>query len=211
MKTKLRIPKRIFSFMLALVMVLGMLPMTTYAAVNAPYYKDLPYITYSEGISQYFTYENYLYKVTYTNYRYDNGEEIRLSAANNSLKVNNSSGGSFFLYKKNGYETLRLEEFPESENGILYGYAIENSKYVVNSDLPIVIITCLAVGEPVWTWNGTSSATATFTSTDGNAQMTVNATVTSSTTTVESCLEKNQITYTATATANGKQYTIRTK
>ena len=206
MKTKLRIPKRILSFMLALVMVLGMLPMTTYAAVNAPHYDDLSYITYSEGVSQYFTYENYLYKVTYTNYRYDNGEEIFLSDAYNRLKVDNPDG-TIFLYKKNGYDTLRLEEFPKSENGILYGYAIENSKYVVNRDLPIVIITCLAVGDPVWTWNGTSSATATFTSTDGNAQMTVNATVTSSTTTVESCLEKNQITYTATATANGKQYT----
>lgn len=55
-------------------------------------------------------------------------------------------------------------------------------------------------GEPTFTWNGTSSATATFTCTKCGKTETVNCTITSKTGT-------NEITYTAKAVLDGKTWT----
>ncbi|MBQ9941740.1 MAG: hypothetical protein IJP03_01900, partial [Christensenellaceae bacterium] len=88
-----------------------------------------------------------------------------------------------------------------------YACYLLNEDWALDLSKPVVTMTCVAVGDPTWTWNGTSSATASFPSADGNAVMTVKATVTSSTQPAQSCLEKAVITYTATATANGVTYT----
>ena len=55
-------------------------------------------------------------------------------------------------------------------------------------------------GEPVWTWNGTSSAFATFTCTQCGSAKNVTATITKS-------IGDTTVTYTATVTFNGNTYT----
>lgn len=55
-------------------------------------------------------------------------------------------------------------------------------------------------GEPVWTWNGTSSAFATFTCTQCSSTKNVTATITKS-------IGDITVTYTATVTLNGNTYT----
>ncbi len=63
-------------------------------------------------------------------------------------------------------------------------------------------------GAPVWTWNGVSSATATFTCTrDSSHRQTVSSTITKKVTKQPSVKGPGLETYTATATFNGKTYT----
>ena len=61
-------------------------------------------------------------------------------------------------------------------------------------------------GEPVWTWNGTSSATADFTCGNCGDVQTVQAAITSSTTPA-TCTENGSTVYTATAVFDGQTYT----
>ena len=208
MKTKTQFTNRILSLVLALVMALGILPMTAFAATEAmDFDKELQYITYSSGAAQYFFYKNYLYKVVYTNI---NVSEIGITQAGWYLVLRSPEFPSVHDTLSNGSGTfIKPEKLPKNQNSALEGYS-SNQKFSTSTGrnyVKVVTITCMAVGDPVWNWNGTASATATFTSTDGNAQMTVNATVTSSTQTAASCLEKDKVTYTATATANGQTYT----
>lgn len=208
MKTKTQFTNRILSLVLALVMALGILPMTAFAATEAmDFDKELQYITYSSGAAQYFFYKNYLYKVVYTNI---NVSEIGITQAGWYLVLRSPEFPSVHDTLSNGSGTfIKPEKLPKNQNSALEGYS-SNQKFSTSTGsnyVKVVTITCMAVGDPVWNWNGTASATATFTSTDGNAQMTVNATVTSSTQTAASCLEKGKVTYTATATANGQTYT----
>ena len=208
MKTKKHSTNRILSLVLALVMALGILPMTAFAATEAmDFDKELQYITYSSGAAQYFFYKNYLYKVVYTNI---NVSEIGITQAGWYLVLRSPEFPSVHDTLSNGSGTfIKPEKLPKNQNSALEGYS-SNQKFSTSTGsnyVKVVTITCMAVGDPVWNWNGTASATATFTSTDGNAQMTVNATVTSSTQTAASCLEKGKVTYTATATANGQTYT----
>ena len=105
---------------------------------------------------------------------------------------------------------LKPEALPKNQNSALECYS--NSQMFSTSAgernyVKVVTITCMAVGNPVWNWNGTSSATARFTSTDGSAAMTVDATIENVEQTAASCLEKGKVTYTATAIANGQTYT----
>ena len=71
MKTKFKLSNKILKLFLSLVMVIGLMPMTNmnvHAATQAVNIaQKIEYITYSSGAEQYFSYENYLYKVTYTN------------------------------------------------------------------------------------------------------------------------------------------------
>ena len=71
MKTKFKLSNKILKLFLSLVMVIGLMPMTSmnvHAATQAVNIaQKIEYITYSSGAEQYFSYENYLYKVTYTN------------------------------------------------------------------------------------------------------------------------------------------------
>ena len=62
MKTKTQFTSRILSLVLALVMVVGMVPMTAltaYAATEVSEWKRTM-VAYSDGVTQYFTYNNYL-------------------------------------------------------------------------------------------------------------------------------------------------------
>ncbi len=63
-------------------------------------------------------------------------------------------------------------------------------------------------GEPVWSWTGVESATATFTcENDASHKQVVNATITSEVTKPATCTEDGVRTYTATVTFEGKTYT----
>ena len=63
-------------------------------------------------------------------------------------------------------------------------------------------------GEPVWSWTGVESATATFTcENDASHTQVVNATITSEVTKPATCTEDGVRTYTATVTFEGKTYT----
>ncbi len=62
-------------------------------------------------------------------------------------------------------------------------------------------------GEPVWTWDGYSAATATFTCTDCDDTQVENATVTTKITKAPTCTETGIRTCTATVTFNGNTYT----
>ena len=66
MKTKTQFTNRILSLALALMMVVGMLPMTAFAATEVSGW-NTNMVAYSDGVTQYFTYNNYLYQVKYTN------------------------------------------------------------------------------------------------------------------------------------------------
>ena len=63
-------------------------------------------------------------------------------------------------------------------------------------------------GEPVWSWTGVESATATFTCVyDATHTQVVNATITNAVTKPATCTEDGVRTYTATVTFEGKTYT----
>lgn len=212
MKTKNQLTSRILSLVLALVMVVGLLPMTAltaYAATEAmDFAKKRQYITYSSGAAQYFFYKNYLYKAVYTNI---NVSEIGIQQVGSYLALWSPEFPTSHtnLTSESG-DWLKPEKLPKNQNSALECYS--NSQMFSTSTgnrnfVKVVTITCMAVGDPVWNWNGTASATARFTSTDGSAAMTVDATIESVEQTAASCLEKGKVTYTATATANGQTYT----
>ena len=212
MKTKNQLTSRILSLVLALVMVVGMLPMTAltaYAATEAmDFAKERQYIPYSSGAAQYFFYKNYLYKAVYTKI---NVSEIGIQQVGSYLALWSPEFPTSHtnLTSESG-AWLKPEKLPKNQNSALECYS--NSQMFSTSTgnrnfVKVVTITCMAVGDPVWNWNGTASATARFTSTDGSAAMTVDATIESVEQTAASCLEKGKVTYTATATANGQTYT----
>jgi uncharacterized repeat protein (TIGR02543 family) len=63
-------------------------------------------------------------------------------------------------------------------------------------------------GDPVWTWDGLSAATATFTAADDESvSKTIEASVSSEDTTLPTCEEEGLRSYTATVTFRGKTYT----
>ncbi len=73
----------------------------------------------------------------------------------------------------------------------------------------VVIATGHSYGEPTWTWNSVSSATATFTCGNNTSHIEkANAAITSKTT--ATCTADGEMTYTAKVTFNGKEY-IATK
>lgn len=203
--------KKTLSIILAILMIVTMLPVSAFAATEAMELKKLSggHFDYSDKITLYYRYDNYLYSATFTNLKnisavglyYDNFNEFRLTYDSTT------DGGSYYVHLtkgKNGYPNLG--DLPKSVGSSL-SCLTTHDKIYIEKDKPVVIITCIAVSEPVWSWNG-SSAKAVFTSADGKATMTVNATTKSSEqTTATNCLEKDKTTYTAVATANGKSYT----
>lgn len=194
--------------MLALAMTVSLLSMTVNAATEATDIKtsSTPLITYTDGATQYFRYNNYLYRVTYTNLII---EEVALgSSPTGDLKLKRSSNESVSLYKRyNQASRIELQDLPTSTGGSVLCY-INSVVYAKDASSPGATITCMAVASPGWTWNGTSSAIAKFISTDGNAAMTVEAAIIKHTQYPTNCLEKGKVTYTATATANGQTYTF---
>ena len=207
MKTKKQFTSRILSLVLALVMVVGLLPMTAYAANEAPTWDELGSITYPDGATQYLLYENRLYKIAYANIKDSTRLAFTRAGNGESKTLAISCNGLGFLYQVNNY-LARTEHMPKTPGESLECYPDSaTAGYIVEKDKPVVIITCMAVGDPTWTWDGTSSATASFTSADGNAMMTTKAAITSSIQPAETCLKKAVVTYTATTSANGVTYT----
>ena len=209
---KKQFTNRILSLVLTLVMVVGLLPMTAltaYAATEAmDLVKENQYITYSRGAAQYFYYNNYLYKAVYTNI---NVSEIGIDQQGAYLALISPELPRAYttLHTESGI-WLKPEKLPKNQNSALECYSNSQMFSTSTGDrnyVKVVTITCMTVDDPVWNWNGTASATARFTSTDGSAAMTVDATIESVEQTAASCLEKGKVTYTATATANGQTYT----
>ena len=72
----------------------------------------------------------------------------------------------------------------------------------------VATITLVEVDEPTWTWNDTSSATATFTAKGADVFTTADATISSEVlSTATDCKTKEQVKYTASVTFNGQTYT----
>lgn len=183
----------------------GLTPSNPPATEASPLKGEVELIAYEDGVTCYKMHENYLYKVTCTNL--DRITNVRFSYSSafisNPLILYITSNSFVYLYHSNSYK-LKLEELPKVPGEVMYGYT---DNWVIDPEKPVVTITCVAVGDPIWTWNGTSSATAKFISKDWKATMTVDATLGSAEQVATNCLEKSKVTYTATATANGKTYT----
>ena len=210
---KKNIGKRILSLALALVLVVGLLPMTALKAYAAPSEAEtIPTSNtgkhaYSENLTVYYKHDNYLYKVVFSNIK--DLEKVGLcfaSSASSTLLLAGDRG--LYLAPRSGTtDVVYISNFPTQSGSSVNFYLRYNAVNAVNTGKPVVTVTCVGVGIPTWSWNGTSAATAVFTSTDGNATITVGATITSSTQGATSCLEKDETTYTATATCNGQTYT----
>jgi len=218
MKTKKQFTNRILSLVLALVMVVGLLPMTAFAATEVIDFssRNTPVISYSDGVTQYFKFNNYLYQVTYTNL---------IDCTNVGLR---NSEGNITLYYKSSYTSLvrpeisylrlfkiensryyEFSELPTTQGGSLDCY-IQRAMlgYAIDTAQPVATINCIDVNEPTWSWTDTSSATATFTATDADVFATAEASISSEIVSeAENCQTKKQTDYTATVTFNGQTYT----
>lgn len=211
MKTKFKLSNRILSFVLALIMVLGMMPMTAYAAATeaVDISKKSEYITYSSGAAQYFTYENYLYKATYTNTRVN---QIGIAVVGRYLALLSPdlSGIHATLRDANG-TWLVPEALPKNQNSSLEGYCGDTrfSTSDGTNRVKFATITLVEVNEPTWNWNDTFSATAKFIAAENaDVYATASATISSETvSTAVNCQTKEQVNYTATVTFNGQTYT----
>ncbi len=206
MKTKTQFTNRILSFVLALVMVLGMLPMTAYAAteVNDLLYNYASLLEYTDGTTQYVTHNNYLYKVTYTNLRPEKFTNVALSRSSyDYVQLFKTTSLYVSLYRNHdSADRVKTSDLPKSEGSSLSCYGFYGYDDAVNQEQPIVIITCIAVNEPTWSWTDISSATATFTAKDADVFTKANATISS-----ESDAANTKTIYTATVTFNGTKYT----
>ncbi len=208
MKTKFKLANRILSLVMALMMVVGLMPtaLTAYAATEVPELSSLPRIEYEDGAEQYCTYDNYLYRVIYTNLQ---------NVITTSLYISNS-GKLFYQTGKTGYRDLintekyaiRTSDLPKSADESLSCYGSPSDPNVKYDGYPIVVIFFVAVGEPSWDWTDPSAPTATFTSTNDKVCVTVKASnVSSNTIEAANCQQKDKTTYTASVTFNGQTYT----
>ncbi len=205
---------KLISILLVLAMLLSMAPLslTASAASEAITLKKDSYtkVGYSNSATQYYQYNNYLYKAAYSNLK--NISEVAICySSTNYLRLNyteSDTGDIAWVFLKTSYRgsSAKLSNLPTAPGNSVDFYTSFEAIFV-NEKNPVITVTCIAVNEPVWSWNGVSSATAAFTSTDGKATITVNATIESSEQTAATCLENDKTTYTATATANGKAYT----
>lgn len=215
--TKIR-SKKFISLLLAVIMLIGMLPMNMLTAVAADTTPTeatdlvrLNYIDYSDGLIQYLKYNNYLYQVKYTNIK--DTSQVCLTYYSTTSVLQLGVDGNVPLYlSKSSPATAQgdayVSDLPTTHGKSLDLYGWTGSSYITDTTKPVVTVTCLAVNEPTWDWaDDYSSATAKFVSTDGKAYIGVTATIASETTyTAANCLEKDQITYTATVTRLGQQY-----
>ena len=206
MKTKTQFTNRILSFVLVLVMVVSMLPMTAYAAteVNDLLYNYASLIEYTDGTTQYVKHNNYLYKVTYTNLQPEEFTNVALSRSSyDYVQLFKTTSIYVSLYRNHdSADRVKTSDLPKSEGISLSCYDFYGYDNAVNQEQPIVIITCIAVNEPTWSWTDISSATATFTAKDADVFTKANATISS-----ESDAANTKTIYTATVTFNGTKYT----
>lgn len=211
MKTKFKLSNKILKLFLSLVMVIGLMPMTSmnvHAATQAVNIaQKIEYITYSSGAEQYFSYENYLYKVTYTNIKVN---QIGIGIYGKYLVFFSPaiSGNYSSLMSDKGIN-LKPEELPKNKNSSLVAYSLSTSiSTSVGRMVKVATITLVEVDEPTWTWNDTSSATATFTAKGADVFTTADATISSEVlSTATDCKTKEQVKYTASVTFNGQTYT----
>lgn len=205
MKTKTQFTNRILSLVLALVMVLGMLPMTAFAATEVSGW-NTNMVAYSDGVTQYFTNNNYLYQVKYTNLKTVSETLIDYDRYGNVVCLISSSN-HVNLYASDLGQRITTDMFPQTPGGVLNCYSSSETR-VIDKSKPVVVITCIAANDPTWSWNGTTSATATFTAKDADVFTKANATISSETVSqAANCQTKEQIQYTATVTFNGQTYT----
>ena len=85
--------------------------------------------------------------------------------------------------------------------------AVFNYKNYYATKTETIAATGHSWGTPTWSWNGTTSATATFKCSKCGATQSVSAKITSAETTPATCTTAGVKTYTATATFNSKNYT----
>ena len=215
MKRKKQFTSRILSLALALVLVLGLVPTVAFAAepMEAQEYPtahrfcpDIPYGSYF-----YFTANNCLY--SFHMYNMTKISDIKLYTLN---------GGMAFIYKSDGEwsqthcriradgdnlpECYQLSSLPKTPGGSIDLFAPSKKNWANNQWKPSFTVTCIAVGDPKWTWDGTK-ATARFLSTDGKAAVirTVDGQL-DSTTSAETCLQNDVKYYSASVTLNGQSY-----
>ncbi len=202
---------KLISILLIMVMMLAMAPISAFAATEAySSLKSVKPVSYSNNVTNYFQENNYLYKLTYTNMK--NVKDVELWSDNYSqLRLSHSDTDSDKSYSdlmyKSGSDRAYLGDLPKTPGGTLSCLS-DNDGIYINGNKPVIIVTCLAVNAPAWTWNGTSSATAKFTSTDGKTFANVSATISQQTVTeATTCKIKEQVKYTASVTFNGQSYT----
>ena len=82
-----------------------------------------------------------------------------------------------------------------------------NSKNYYATKTETIAATGHSWGTPTWSWNGTTSATATFKCSKCGATQSVSAKITSAETTPATCTTAGVKTYTATVTFNSRNYT----
>ena len=163
-------------------------------------------VAYSDGVTQYFTYNNYLYQVKYTNLKTVSETRINYDRYGNMICLISSSV-HVNLYASDLGQLITTDMFPQTPGGVLNCYSSYETK-VIDTSKPVVVITCIAVNEPTCSWNGTASATATFIAKDADVFTKANATISSETVSeATNCQTKEQIKYTATVTFNGQTYT----
>ncbi|MEE1047042.1 MAG: leucine-rich repeat domain-containing protein, partial [Clostridia bacterium] len=163
-------------------------------------------VAYSDGVTQYFTYNNYLYQVKYTNLKTVSETRIDYDRYGNMI-CPISSSVHVSLYASDLGQRITTDMFPQTPGSVLNCYG-NNENRVIDTSKPVVVITCIAVNEPIWSWNGTASATATFIAKNADVFTKANATISSETVSeATNCQTKEQIKYTATVTFNGQTYT----
>jgi len=204
-KTKKQFTNRILSFVLSIMMIASMLPMTAFATTEVSGW-NTNMVAYSDGVTQYFTYNNYLYQVKYTNLKTVSITSLGKNQYGYMLLYTTSSS-HVNLYSSDLGQRITTDMFPQTPGSVLNCYSSYEER-VIDTSKPVVVITCIAVNEPTWSWTDTSSATATFTAKDADVFTKVNATISSETVSgAVNCQTKEQIQYTATVTFNGQTYT----
>lgn len=183
----------------------GLIPSNSPATEVSEWKRNM--VAYSDGVTQYFTYNNYLYQVKYTNLK--TVSEVGLSRDTyGCVLFYITSSTHINLYTSDDFERMiTTDMFPQTPGSVLNCYS-SYSPVVTDINKPVVVITCIAVNDPTWSWTDISSATATFTAKDADVFTKANATISSETVSqAVNCQTKEQIQYTATVTFNGQTYT----
>ena len=207
---------RIVNLLLVLVMVVCMIPlsnMTAYASMIGAWeipVSDASRLAYYDNLAMYYKYNNNLYKVVFNNLT--NTKEVCFCKVDydptSALRIAFRGEGDTETYgawlKNVNGETFRLNELPTQPGDSVELYPAVTNDYVNKNDI-VVTITCLPVQDPIWDWSG-RVAYADFISTDNSTKFTVKADVSSSVQAAPICTERGTITYTATVTVAGTQY-----
>ncbi|MBQ3220169.1 MAG: leucine-rich repeat domain-containing protein, partial [Clostridia bacterium] len=154
----------------------GLIPSNSPATEVSGWYRNM--VAYSDGVTQYFTYNNYLYQVKYTNLKTVSEVGLGRDTYDRVLFYPTYSN-HLRLYTSDDFEQMiTTDMFPQTPGSVLNCYS-SYGDMVIEISKPVVVITCIAVNDPTWNWNGTSSATATFTAKGAAVFATAEATISS--------------------------------